>query len=181
MKNKFFSLAIVLVGITPVFAEASIPNQFLYPEQTYLGNELEVNPVKEMVIMQKKLGSMFDAMMREGYMKTYSSSPAMDFQDLGDKYVAKLDMPGMTKEAINVEIKETTLTVTGEREAGSVETDTTGYYRKERSASSFKRVIALPGEVKVDQVDAKYENGVLTLSLPKLKVESGNNKKIEIR
>lgn len=183
MNNRIvLVLMLFLLSFNSAFAEKESLDPYIYPpEQTYLGEELEINPVKEMVIMQKKLGSMFDAMMREGYLKNYNSSPAMDFQETADSYIAKLDMPGMSKDAINVEIHEKVLTVSGDRLEGEEVSDFSGYYRKERSASSFKRVINLPGEVKTNQVNAKYENGVLTLVLPKLDPEQRSVKKIEVK
>lgn len=183
MNNRIvLALMLVLLSFNFALAEDESLDPYIYPpEQTYLGDEIKINPMKEMVIMQKKLGSMFDAMMREGYLKNYNSSPAMDFQETGDSYIAKLDMPGMSKEAINVEIDRKVLTVSGDREEGTEVSDSSGYYRKERSASSFKRVINLPGEVKVDKVDAKYENGVLTLVLPKLDPEQTSTKKIQVK
>lgn len=183
MNNRIILvLMLLLLSFNSAFAENQAMDPYIYPpEQTYLGDELDINPVKEVVIMQKKLGSMFDAMMREGYLKTYNSSPAMDFHDAGDRYIAKLDMPGMSKDAINVEIHEKILTVSGDREEGKEITDSSGYYRKERSSSSFKRVINLPSEVKVNEVVAKYENGVLTLTLPKQDPDKLNAKKIEIK
>lgn len=183
MKSISFLCTLLLFStfFSPSNAE-STQDPFIYPpEKTYFGTEVQVDPYKEIILMQKKLGSLLDAVMRESYMKTYSTSPALDFQDLGDRFVAKLDMPGIDKEAINVEIDEKTLTVSGDRLEVSEESDSSGYYRKERSSSSFKRVISLPSEVKADQVDAKYENGVLTLTLPKLSPNVSNSTKIEVK
>jgi len=181
MRTEYILLVLIL-AINTVAAKAAINNPYAhFTEQTYLGDELEVNPFQEIITIQKQLSSMFDTMIRDGYMKTYESSPAMDFQDLGKEFLATIDLPGLTKEAINLEVTDKSLIISGTRKEGSEESDSSGYYRKERSASSFRREITLPSPVKIDDVTAKYESGVLSIILPKVDNTSSDSRKIEIK
>lgn len=177
-----YILLVLTLAINPLMARSAVNNPYAhFTEKTYLGDELEVNPFQEIITIQKKLSDMFDTMIRDGYLKTYESSPAMDFQDLGKEFVAKLDLPGLSKEAIKLEVTDKSLIVSGVREEGSEESDSSGYYRKERSSSSFRREITLPSPVKIDEVTAKYESGVLTIILPKVDNTSSDSRKIEIK
>jgi HSP20 family protein len=182
MKRSFVLLVLMLV-VSVSSSNAAINNPYAHvtTDQTYLGHDLEVNPVQEIITIQKKLSGMFDTMIRDGYLKTYESSPAMDFQDLGKEFLAKIDLPGLSKEAINLEVTEKSIVVSGTREEGQEESDSSGFYRKERSSSSFRREISLPSQIKVEEVTAKYENGVLIVTLPKVDINSSDSRIIEIK
>lgn len=83
-----------------------------------------------------------------------------------DSFVARAELPGFRKEDLSVEVEDGVLTITGHRK---VEAPTDGE-KEEPAATQERRVtrsIALPEQVKVDAIQAKYENGVLTVTLPK--------------
>ena len=102
---------------------------------------------------------------RSGFM---SAEPSMDISDEGDRYVVRLDIPGMDPEAIEVEAVGQSLIVSGQREQSLREQDEEGnYLRQERHVGSFHRMIPLPGPVKAGEIEANYENGVLKIVLPK--------------
>ncbi|MBF0595328.1 MAG: Hsp20/alpha crystallin family protein [Candidatus Omnitrophica bacterium] len=93
-------------------------------------------------------------------------SPDYDIKDNGSSYVMTFDMPGMDKSKINVEVKDGVLQVSGER---SSESQSRGdkMYRQQRSFGYFSRSIMLPKDAKPEGVQAKYENGVLTVTVDK--------------
>ena len=94
--------------------------------------------------------------------------PMVDVEDKGDHYLVTADLPGMDKKELSVSLEEGVVVIEGKREGEKKENDGKhGYLRSERYYGSFRRAIALPGEVKADAAVADYDKGVLTLKLPK--------------
>jgi HSP20 family protein len=90
-----------------------------------------------------------------------------DIKDEGDAYVLEADLPGFKKEDINVDINNDAMTIRAERHSEREEKDKKGkYIRCERSYGSYSRQFDLTG-INAENITAKYDNGVLTLSLPK--------------
>ena len=95
------------------------------------------------------------------------SSPNLDVREEKDHYTVRADMPGASKESIKVNVEGRLLTISGDRTTVDETKDNDKVVRTERSMAEFVRTVELPGPVKADSVDAKYDNGVLTLNLPK--------------
>lgn len=95
------------------------------------------------------------------------SSPNFDLRDDGSRYTIRADMPGADKASIKVNVEGRLVTISGERTALSETTSNDKVLRSERNLARFERKIQLPGPVKAASVEAKYDNGVLTLNLPK--------------
>jgi HSP20 family protein len=93
-------------------------------------------------------------------------APLMDVSDEGNHLRVHAELPGMSKEGIQVKVEGNSLTISGE-EKGSKEEKKKDYYYRERRSNSFYRHIALPCEVKTEGVKASYKNGVLEIILPK--------------
>ena len=106
------------------------------------------------------------------------SLPATNIKENEKEYLLDIAIPGMKKEDINVEIEDGRLCISAESEK-SVEENEEEYTRKEFSYSSFKRAFSLP-ENAVDKVTAKYQDGVLHISLPKRKMETSKPKRIKV-
>jgi HSP20 family protein len=98
---------------------------------------------------------------------TAATSPKLDVREEKDHYTVRADMPGADKATIKVNVEGRLLTISGERTAVNETKDNDKVIRSERSMSEFVRGIELPGPVKPGEVSAKYDNGVLTLNLPK--------------
>jgi HSP20 family protein len=93
-------------------------------------------------------------------------APAADVVETQDGYQIVLDLPGHAPESIQVDVKDETLTVKAERkQPAGVEGET--WHRSERSFGTFFRAFTLPRTVDAGAVEATYEQGVLTLRLPK--------------
>jgi len=92
---------------------------------------------------------------------------AADLIDTGQSYVMRADVPGMTDGELEVSVLGNSLTVRGERKDDVPE----GYavHRKERGGLKFARSWRLPASVEADKADARLENGVLVLTVPKAK------------
>ena len=93
--------------------------------------------------------------------------PDIDIHDEGDHYVIRMDIPGYEKSEINVSIEDRILTATGRSEKTAREEQEGRVIRSERRHGQFQRSILLPGPVHTEQLQARYENGVLILTVPK--------------
>ncbi|MFB3737932.1 MAG: Hsp20/alpha crystallin family protein [Candidatus Velamenicoccus archaeovorus] len=104
--------------------------------------------------------------------------PALDVYETEDEIVAKLELPGIDPEDVDVSVEDSTLTVSGTRELGS-EVREEDFHRIERRYGSFTRSIALPQTADTDRVEASFDKGVLTVQVPK--VEKSKPKKITVK
>ena len=103
-----------------------------------------------------------------------------DITDEGDYYELKADLPGFKKEDIQLQLDGDTLTIQAQRRNESQEKDEEGrYVRCERSYGGFSRSFDISA-IKADQIHAKYENGVLTLKLPKKEPAAPTSRRLEI-
>ncbi|MHA1376982.1 MAG: Hsp20/alpha crystallin family protein [Candidatus Helarchaeota archaeon] len=107
--------------------------------------------------------------------------PLMDLKDEEDKYVLETEVPGLNKDEINIEItKDQVVEIKGEKTEEKESKEEDGkYIHKERSTTSFYRKLYLPSKIDPEKVDAKTENGLLTITFPKREPEPA--KKIEIK
>ena len=104
-------------------------------------------------------------------------TPAIDLYEDKDNFIAKVELPGMKKENLDVSLNEGVLTITGERKMEERHQDAETY-RTERFFGRFHRSLALPKPVAADKVKASYKDGVLTVTLPK--TEEVKPKQIEV-
>lgn len=105
-------------------------------------------------------------------------SPASELMEEENHYMLSIDIPGMKKEDIKIEVADGTLIISGERK-NERRTDTNQIHRFEKSYGSFKRSFVIPNTISAEKVEARYENGVLELYLPKTDVAQA--RKIEIQ
>ena len=110
-------------------------------------------------------------------------SPDYDIKENDKAYVLTFDMPGMDKSKISVEVKEGVLMVSGERSSESQEDQGNKVYRQQRSFGYFSRSIMLPENVDPNAVQAKYDNGVLTVTVGKKEEaqKKAASRKVEIK
>jgi HSP20 family protein len=92
--------------------------------------------------------------------------PSVDIRETEDAYTIEADMPGVSKDAVDVSVEDNVLTITAERKDEHEESQE-GYRRRERRFGTYKRTFTLPREVDAERVDAHYANGVLSVTLPK--------------
>ena len=101
---------------------------------------------------------------------TLKTTPAVNILERDTHFGIELAAPGFSKEDFNLEVENDLLTISFEKRTDKDETSEDGSYtRREFNYSSFKRSFNLPeGVIDIDAIEAKYENGLLTLTLPKL-------------
>ncbi|XP_076904771.1 17.3 kDa class I heat shock protein-like [Bidens hawaiensis] len=104
----------------------------------------------------------------------------IDWKETADAHVFKADVPGLKKEEVKVEVEDDrVLQISGERNKESEEKGDT-WHRVERCSGKFVRRFWLPENAKVDEVKAGLENGVLTVTVPKVEVKKPGVKSIQI-
>lgn len=96
-----------------------------------------------------------------------SFGPACEIAESDEHYYMSVDLPGMKKEEIKIEIANKLLTISGERKRENMADKKMKVQRYEKSYGSFKRAFSLPTGVDESKIEAIYENGVLELCLPK--------------
>lgn len=101
-----------------------------------------------------------------------------DIYEKDNKYYIELDAPGFDKKDINIEVKDGYLTVKAHKKEESKD-EKKNYIRKERYYGEYSRSFAL-GDVDIENIDAKFDKGLLTITIPKQEVVE-NKKKIEIK
>jgi HSP20 family protein len=95
-----------------------------------------------------------------------SWSPRVDIHETDKEIIIDAELPGISKEDIKVELKNNTLTLSGERKQEK-KSETGNSFRIERHYGKFERSFGLPETVLGDKVNAKFKDGILTLTLPK--------------
>jgi HSP20 family protein len=96
-----------------------------------------------------------------------SLSPSVDVFEAGGNIVVKADLPGLTKDDIAVKLINNTLEITGEKKTEE-KLDTRDYLKLERGYGRFSRTLRLPEGLDADHVTAKFNDGVLEISIPKM-------------
>src|SRR4030095_4160313 len=126
------------------------------------------SPVRELAALEvDRLNRMFDAAFSGEPLAQGAWIPAVDIFETQQKdVVVKMDLPGVKREDIKVSFENHTLAVEGERQAGAdAATDT--FHRAERGAGAFRRSFTLPASVDGTRIDANFQDGVLTIKLPR--------------
>jgi HSP20 family protein len=103
-----------------------------------------------------------------------------DIFEEGNDLVVKADMPGVKKEDVNVSLSDDAITIRGERKKEE-KVERKDYYRVERSYGSFTRSFRLPADVQADKAEAKFDQGVLEIRIPKMEEGRSKTKKVTIK
>ena len=129
------------------------------------------NPMRSMFNYRNRFNRVFDDFFYpvhrdEGEMTLRNWTPSVDIYDNDDNIVIKAELPGVDKKDISVDVDGRFLTLKGERSAEN-EVKEENFHRREREYGKFQRVFTLPAEVNADDINADYEDGVLTIDIPK--------------
>lgn len=141
-------------------------NKGFLPE-TYRGGFK--HPLREVSRLQNRIDRLFDDLFggfgSEGEWGAYSSLPACDYDESEKEFRFNMDLPGVPKEDVKIELHDNQLTVRGERKEEKRAEGARG--AMERYYGAFERSFTLPGTVDPDRVSADYKDGVLTIVVPK--------------
>jgi HSP20 family protein len=138
------------------------------------------SPLDQLMNLRKQLNRFMDSPFPELARTTEFFNgwvPPLDLFEDKDSLVAKLELPGMKKEDIEITLQDGVLTVSGERKE-TINTEPGELHRSERFHGRFTRSLALPKPVISEKTKASYKNGLLTITLAK--TEDAKPKQIEI-
>jgi len=117
-------------------------------------------------------------MWKEAEMPFKGKVPSMDVIDQDENILVRAEVPGVEKKDLDISVTEKTLTLKGK--TSHEEKEAKGdYYRCEISRGAFSRTVTLPHEVDADQAKASFKDGLLELTLPKVKKTSRHTVQIE--
>lgn len=141
---------------------------------------IKFEPLQEFETMHDRIQRYFDDFPAFGFKYSDSFSPKIDISE-GEKNIKVIaEIPGVNKDDIKIVIQDNILSIEGEKKKEDVKEDK-NYYRAERSYGSFKRCFTLPVEVDSDNIEAKFENGVLDIEMKKLEPKKASEKVIELK
>jgi HSP20 family protein len=134
-------------------------------------------PFTEIETIRQELDKAFDqrAATRDNSEATWM--PAVQLVDAGDNFVLKAQLPGIDPKDVDVQVSREAISISGERHYENTD-EKSGYVRSEFRYGKFHRVLPLPTHIQNDSVQAEYQEGILTLTLPK--VTEARNKVVKI-
>lgn len=122
-----------------------------------------------------RVGSPFDAPQSEGRARNWA--PVVDIYEKDGDLVIRAELPGVTRDDIDVSVEDGVLTLSGERKTEEALEDANAY-RRERFFGKFARAFTLPDNVDAESIGASFKDGVLEVRVPK--VERAKARKIEV-
>ena len=139
-------------------------------------------PFKEMMTLRNAIDRLFeDSFVRPSswfFDGEGRGTIPLDMYQTADNLVVKASLPGFKPEEVEISITGDTLTIRGEHKE-EMEVKEEDYFCRERRYGSFSRTVTLPVSIKSDRAEATFENGVLTLTLPK--AEEAKPKQIKVK
>ena len=144
--------------------------------------------VDSLADLHNQINSLFnDALTGGGFPELFGAGterglfkPHLDIRESEKEYTVTLEMPGVSKDDVDVEIRGDALIVRGEKK--NEESHDAGQYQyTERSYGSFQRALTLPEDADSENIKANFDNGVLKISLPRQEIGGGERKKVEVK
>jgi HSP20 family protein len=145
----------------------------MFEKRRLMAEKMMEDMIKNMREMQKE----FEKKIAE-YAENIPEKLSMDVMETDDAIIIKTDLPGVKKEDINIELTENTISISAVFEE-EVEIEEANFIKKERKYGEARREMRLPEKIRVEDAKAKFENGVLTVELPKVEVKKKQTLKVE--
>jgi HSP20 family protein len=142
------------------------------------------DPFRDVAALQERINRIFNESFGrsrdlDDEVSLYDWNPPVDIYETTDGVVLKIELPGIKKEDVSVEIKDNVLTLKGERLIDPNIKDE-NYYRKERSFGKFHRSFSLQDPLKSDLIKASFKDGVLTVEIPRPEEEKPKRITVDI-
>ncbi|HOQ18342.1 MAG: Hsp20/alpha crystallin family protein [Methanothermobacter sp.] len=145
----------------------------MFEKRRLMAEKMMEDMIKNMKEMQRE----FEKKISE-YAENIPEKLSMDVMETDDAIIIKTDLPGVKKEDINIELTENTISISAVFEE-EVEIEEANFIKKERKYGEARREMRLPEKIRVEDAKAKFENGVLTVELPKVEVKKKQTLKVE--
>ena len=127
------------------------------------------SPLEELYRMRQQMEQLLESAATPQQREAAGVLPLINLTEGKDNYYVRAELPGVKGDELDIQVTANNLSISGERKIAAEEEDAR-YHRREREAGTFSRMIGLPGEVDTDKVDAKLENGILTVVIPKAEI-----------
>lgn len=124
-------------------------------------------PFQEFETLRRQMDQLFDEFAGVEHHSSTSWKPAIELQDTEDNLIVRAEIPGVDGKDIDVRVTREAVAISGEHRFEK-KAEEKGFFRSEFRYGSFQRVISLPVPVQKEQVKADFQNGILTLTLPKV-------------
>ena len=115
---------------------------------------------------------------KPGFLTNFEGSFVTDIKETEDEFIMEAELPGLDKDDIDIQVDDNTLTISANTET-TTEEESGSYIRRERRVQSFRRAFPI-NNVKIDEVVAEYDNGILKVNMPKKESGKTTKKRIEI-
>ena len=142
------------------------------------------DPFKNLMSLQERMNRLFDETMQKGQepdmLQAGAWVPAVDIYETEDDITLVAELPGMSQGDVDIQVRENTLTLKGERRMEKDAKEET-YHRLERVYGAFSRSFTLPGSVEHDKITATFEKGLLEIRMPKSPKSRSHQIKIEVK
>ena len=137
------------------------------------------DPFRDLLNLQNEMTRLFGRAYGEEAEGTRSTwAPPIDIYETQDAYRVVAELPGFGPDDVDVTVNEGQLSIRGERKFYD-EVSEENFHRVERRFGAFQRIVSLPQQVQADKVEAAFDKGVLTVSIPK--AEQAKPRRIEIK
>lgn len=151
----------------------TLPRNVTGPQQHGISFEDDWDPFAEIRRIQEEMNRMFRDSFGRGqaqfglFNEQIPFDLETDIRETESGYIIKMDIPGMEKANINVEVKGQTLLVSGKKDELNEAGDQQRFYKRERNFGYFSRAVPLPADADASAITAEYEKGVLTVKIAK--------------
>jgi len=124
-------------------------------------------PFRDMLSLHEEMNRVCDSLVRPGDAQRGEAwSPTCDVRETETDYIVRAELPGVPREAVKINMINSTLVLRGEKKQEEEENKGT-WHHVERTYGSFERMFSLPTGVAVDKIKATYKEGVLEITVPK--------------
>ena len=139
------------------------------------------NPWRKIDHLERRFNHLFEDLLSAKWndVNSFTQVPAAELTQTDNVLHLKLEVPGIKPEELDIQVTEEAVSISGERKEAT-ETKENGHTRSEFYYGKFQRVIPLPVRIQNTNVTAKYENGILSLTLPKITEDKNKVVKINL-
>ncbi|HLC21294.1 MAG TPA: Hsp20/alpha crystallin family protein [Candidatus Methylomirabilis sp.] len=144
------------------------------------------DPFRDVTTLQDRMNRLFDQALsrtradEEEGLTASTWAPAVDIFETADSIVMKAELPGVSRDNIDIQVRDNTLTLKGERKFER-EVKDENYLRIERSYGAFHRAFGLATVIQQDQIKAVFKDGVLEVTMPKAEEAKPKQVKVEVK
>jgi HSP20 family protein len=142
------------------------------------------DPFRDLISIQDRMNRLFEQTLartrEEEGIAASTWMPAVDIYETPDQVVMKAELPGLTREDIEINVRDNTLSLRGQRKFEK-DVKEENYLRIERAYGSFQRSFTLPVTIQQDKIKAVFRDGVLELTLPKAEEARPKQIKIDVK